>query len=288
MERVHIGQKLILEDLIDSAWQQKYAEPSLLASMLKECGIAFVEFGLSQKTDDKAVVNMAEVFAETGLFVSLDLQYEWLLSNELSVSDNLDFKRKLDMAQIVGNITRVPVPCIFRSGMENQNENNITKKEMLSRDFFSLIDRVVSEEYGNVAALCKTWPQGSESCKKSENFWQSYLPMIQETNLGLCWDLGDTFMSLTLGESNRWPADNFLARVNHVQAYDTVISKQAVIDRLPLADGMVPWREYCSLLARYDYDSTVVLDVDPGYYDGIGAFLVGVTDGLKKLRAFFG
>lgn len=287
MERVHIGQKLNLEDITRSDWQKKYAEPALLGSMLKECGVAFVEFTISEDTDESVVSSLAGVFADVGLFVSLDFKNN-RFSPEFFNSERIPFFIEwLHAAQSVGNITKVPVPCVFHSGLGSSLVQK-KKQEVLSvtRDFFFWIDKMILEGFGNVVGLCEAGSYCAENEKKQEK-WQFCLRVIEGTNLGICWDFGHRCFSSTGITDLGFPGEDFLAIVNHVHAYDVRLSGSGGIEAIPLADGVVPWREYCSLLARRDYDSTVLLKVNPEFYSGLHTFLQGVTDGVNKLRMFF-
>ncbi len=287
MERVHIGQKLNLEDIIRSDWQKKYAEPSLLGSMLKECGVAFVEFTISAETDVSVVCNLAGVFADAGLFVSLDFQSNRFSPEIFNPESNSYFIEWLRTAQSVGNITKVPVPCVFHCGLGSSVVQKRHQEVLsISRDFFFWLDKMTLEGFGNVVGLCEAGSFCAENKKQQEN-WGCCLRVIEGTNLGICWDFGHRCLSSTGRADMGFPGENFLAIVNHVHAYDAQVSDSGTVEVIPLADGMIPWREYCSLLARHDYDSTVLLKVNPEYYSGLRTFLQGVTDGVNKLRIFF-
>lgn len=287
MRRVHIGQMLNVEELTGIEWQKRYAEPGQLGSMLKECGITFVDLGIGAQTDESVILRLAEVFAGAGLFLSIDFQCN-IFSPELFNSKWMQFlTEKLRVAQFVANITKVPVHYVFHCGLGN---SLIEKKqeELISggKNLFVWMDKKIIEQFGDVVILC-------EPCnfnvvpEKQQEYWQSCSTLISGTDLGICWDFGRSWFVSARMDHQRFPGEDFLARVDHVYAYDTLISGSGQIDHLPLADGAVPWREYSSLLARHDYDSTVVLKVEPGYYHGLYAFLKGVSVGVSKLRAFF-
>jgi len=287
MRRVHIGQKLDVEDLVGIEWQKNYAEPGQLGSMLKECGITFVDLTITAQTDEPLILRLAEAFADTGLFMSLELKYSRFLP-ELFNSHCIPFlTERLRIAQSVANITKVPVPYVFHCGLGNSQVEK-RQEELISggKIFFTWVDKMIVEQYGDVVALCEPWDINAAPGKLQE-YWQSCLSLIEETNLGICWDFIHSWFVSTKMDYQMFPGENFLARVDHVHACDAHIVGSGQIDRLPLADGEVPWREYSSLLARHDYDSTIVLTVDPGYYRGLYTFLKGVSDGVSKLRAFF-
>lgn len=287
MRRVHIGQELNVEELTGIEWQKKYAEPGLLGSMLKECGITFVDLTIKAQTDELVILRLAELFADAGLFISLDFQYSRFPSEFFDLHGIPFLTETLRVAQSVANITKVPVPCVFHCGLGNSiDEKNQGKLISAGKDLFAWIDKMIVEQFGDVVVLCEPW-NFNAAMEKQQEYWQNCLTLIGKTNLGICWDFGHSwFVSTGMGQQ-RFPGEDFLARVDHVHAYDTLISGSAQLDHLPLADGAVPWREYSSLLARHDYDGTIVLKVDPGYYHGLYTFLQGVSDGVSKLRVFF-
>jgi len=285
MRRVHIGQKFNVEDLVGIEWQKKYAEPGQLGSMLKECGITFVDLNITAQTDEPVILKLAEVFADTGLFISLDLKYN-RFSPDFFNSDCIPFLTdRLRTAQSVANITKVPVPYVFHCGLDNTPEEQ-EKFVTGGKYFFTLIDKMIVEQYGDVVALCEPWDINADQ-RKQQEYWQSCLSLIEETNLGICWDFVHSWFVSTTMDYQMFPKEKFLARVDHVYACDALIVGSGQIDCFPLADGEVPWREYCSLLARHEYDSTIVLKVDSGYYGGLHTFLKGISDGVSKLEIFF-
>jgi sugar phosphate isomerase/epimerase len=287
MRRVHIGQMLNAEDLTGTEWQKRYAEPGQLGSMLKECGITFVDLGITAQTDEPLILGLAEVFADAGLFISLDFQYGSFSSEPFNSHCTQLLTERLRIAQSVANITKVPVPYVFHCDLSNSMVNK-KSQELLSgaKNIFTWIDKMIVEQYGDVVVLCESWNLSIEPEKQNE-YWQNCLTLIEETNLGICWDFGHSWLVSNRIDNQRFPGESFLARVDHVHAYDTHINGSDQPDHLPLEDGTVPWREYCSLLARHDYDSTIVLKVDPLYYHGLYNFLQGVRDGVRKLRVFF-
>ena len=288
MRRVHIGQKLNVEDLVRIEWQKKYAEPGLLGSMLKECGITFVDLNITAQTDETVILRLAEMFADIGLFISLDLKYSRFSPESFDSHWALFLAERLRIAQAVANITKVPVPYVLHCGFGNSLGVEKKQVELITggKEFFAWVDKMIVEQNGDVVALCETWDINAD-LEKQQEYWQNCLTLIEETNLGICWDfLHSWFVSTRIGQQ-RFPGEDFLARVDHVHACDAHVNGSGQIDYLPLTDGAVPWREYSSLLARHDYDSTIVLKVDPGYYRGLYTFLKGVSDGVSKLRFFF-
>lgn len=294
MEDVHIGQKLIIEDLLNEDWQKIYADPVSLSAMLKECGISFVELSINNDTENSTIINLAELFSQTGLFISLHPYFFGILSPEVFIPENIPlFKQKLQTAQNVGNITGVPVSYVFHGGLAMWEPNFVGLKEAIvqSKNFFSWIDKAVIEEFGNIVPLCETQMPYSGFDKQKVRLgdtWETCLNLIEETSLGICWDYGHTFIGSANGIHNRFPDDHFLARVNHVHAHDTISTEYGLVDHQPLADGEAPWREYNALLARHDFNGNILLEINPRSYSDLESFLVGTTDGVRKMRSFFG
>ena len=59
---------------------------------------------------------------------------------------------------------------------------------------------MIVEQYGDVVALCETWDINAD-LEKQQEYWQNCLTLIEETNLGICWDfLHSWFVSTRIGQ----------------------------------------------------------------------------------------
>lgn len=293
MEKIHIGQKLLIDDLTDTQWQRMYADPFSLSSMLKECGISFIELSVKEVTEDSLVIKLAENFARSGLFVSLHPHFHSFFSPEIFDNDSRSFiKKKLSVAQEVGNITGVPVPYVIHGGQAMAEPFFIQKEPALQKckNFMTFIDNITVEEFGNVVPLCETQiPNLDPEIQGTRlgDTWESCLDLVEHTSVGICWDYGHTYIASVHGKHNIFPEEHFLARVNHVHAHDVMKKQSGFIDHLPLNEGAVPWREYNAILARHEFSGTVLIEINPRSFYGLDKFLNGTADGVKKMRAFF-
>jgi sugar phosphate isomerase/epimerase len=293
MGTINIGQKLLIENLQDDQWQQKYADPSLLGSMLKECGISFIEVPIKEDTNDESILEIAQVFKDEGLFISLHPHLYEELSPEIFTSKSYpELNRMLSTAQTVGNITGVPVLYVFHGGRANWEPYQVSLPEAKSnvKDFFRWIGDAVNDYYPNIVPLCETqvpYNRSNSANTRLGDTWESCIELVEGTGIGICWDFGHTYRSAQMGKHSLMPNDHFLAQVAHVHAHDTKNIDSVLEDHFPLGDDLAPWREYCATLARHDYNDTILIEVNPDRYPDLQTFLNGTCDNIQKLRFFF-
>lgn len=285
---IRVGQKLYPEDLINRNWQQKFGEPSMVLSLLNECGISFVEFPVSEKSDPELIIGITKLCKNEGLFVSLQTDSESSLSPAcFNKEEKHHFETFLSLANEIGNISGEEVPCVFKCPQECRTETEISTDQEIhnARLFFRWVSEAVCGIYSNVIPLC-----GSLSTNKSKqnipvNSWKSCLKLVEGTDISFCWDFGDSFGSENF--ETKIPDDHFISRVHHVLAYDSFKTEVGIETNFPLGEGLIPWRNYCAALARHAYDETVLLDVNPSIYRDFDDMLFFTRDGIEKLAYYF-
>lgn len=293
METINFGQKLIAEHLFDPQWQRRYADSKSLLMMLKECGISFVEIFANEQTSDSSLLTIAEQCAEIDLFISLNYSFAQQNTSRMSYEYIKELiEKKLKLLQQISNITGTPVSYVMAGvgfGVDSVFNlfNTLSHNE---QTLFQWLEQVTTEKYDSVVPLCETLPPAGDSLDLQINVadtWEGCLQVIGQTSLGICWDFGNSYLSYIAGKQELFPGEHFLARVTHVYAHDIRQTETGILEQQPLSNGVVPWREYCALLARHEFTGTVLLKIDPGIYDDLEAFLQNTADQVRKLEVFF-
>lgn len=290
---IYYGQKLQFDDLFDPEWKTQYAEPSRIAFALKLAGVSFIELPIGEETEPDLIIELSQIFTNEGLFVSLHpYLYKELSPEVFNDSKVPHLMQMLETAQYVSEITGFPVPYVFHGGRA-QGEPFFVKLDIAinnAKKFFSCVDEACTDTYTSVVPLCETqtpWDLSNNSLVRLGDTFKSCLDLIQDTDLGICWDFGHTYRSSYIGKQPELPDDYFLARVKHVHAHDTVETGDGQEDHFPLGDGLAPWRKYCSELARYQYTDTILLEINPTRFRDLDELVFYSRDGINRLRVFF-
>lgn len=292
---VKYGQKIPLMEIKEEKWQKKYAEISLLGSMLREQGISFVEFPINEKTEDEIILETARIFSDEGIFISLHPYFYQVLAPEIfdqSSSKICKLEKMLLTAHRVGDITKMPVTYVLHGGRANMEPYMISEQKAFfnAREFFATVDSLTTLKYTNVVPVCETqepWSASSKGILRLGDTYNSCLELIEGTSVGVCWDFGHTYRAYYLRKHQMYPREHFLARVKHVHAHDTILSGDKYKDHYALGTGIAPWKEYCAELARHNYNDTVLLDVPTEKFNNLEELLHCVQKSVKMLEFIF-
>lgn len=290
---VQYGHKLDLTDLYSLDWQERYAPPTKIATMLKYSGISFVELAIGEETKSSLITETARIFSGEGLFVSLHPYLYKELSPEIfDSSKKSGVEQLLSVVQEVSDITGVPAPCVFHGGRA-RSEPYFVSPEIAkgnAKKFFSWVDDVCTSKFTTVVPFCETqtpWDAADQEMIRLGDTYKSCVDLVQDTDMEVCWDFGHTYRSTYLGKHASLPDDYFLARVGHVHAHDTFETGEGLEDHFPLGDGLAPWRAYCAELARYSFSDTILLEINPSRYRDLDEFIFFTRDGVERLTVFF-
>ena len=290
---IYYGQKLQLDDLFDTEWKMQFAEPSRLAFALKMAGVTFIEIPIGEETNSKKIVEMSRIFTGEGLFVSLHPYLYKELSPEIFDETRIPgLSAMLETAQQVSEITGFPVPYVFHGGRARSEPYFVEPVNAVhnAKKFFSWIDDACEKIFTSVVPLCETqtpWDLTDKELIRLGDTYQTCLDLVQDTDIGICWDFGHTHRSSLIGKQPVLPDEYFLARVQHVHAHDTIETGGGQEDHFPLGDGLAPWRRYCTELARHLYSDTILLEITPSRFRDLDELVFFARDGIERLRVFF-
>lgn len=286
---IKIGQRLNIEDFINRQWLLNFGEPAVVISLLNECGISFVEFTISEKTNPELVLGIAKVCGNEGVFVAFQTDYQSeLLPQTFRKGAEKKYEQILSLADTVANITESPVPFTFNWGDYSQsvNEQNFDEAFFNSKKFFQWVSNVTSEKLSNIIPLCGTQEFKLDKNSKAYQI-DNCFQIFQTCDVEICWDFGRQWLSNNKNGKNL-PDEHFVSRIGHIHAYDAYKSETGIESNFPLGDGLIPWKEYCAILARHCYSDTILLDVNPAIFRDLDDLLFFTRDGIEKLNSYFG
>lgn len=290
---IYYGQKLQLNELFDPKWIERFAEPSKVAIALKQAGVSFIELPIGEETKTDTILDITRVFINEGLFVSLHPYLYKELSPEIFNESKIPgLIEMLSTAQEVSELTGFPVPYVFHGGRARAEPYYVDIGNAIShaKAFFSWIDDTCNNQFSSIIPLCETqtpWDASDREMVRLGDTYQSCLDLIQDTDMGICWDFGHTYRSSSLKKQQELPDDKFLARVQHVHAHDTIETGEGPEDHFPLGDGLAPWRKYCAELARYQYSDSILLEINPTRFRDLDDLIFFAKDGIERLKVFF-
>jgi sugar phosphate isomerase/epimerase len=291
---VEYGQKLFIEDLEDCGIHAKYATPVTLLGLLHDLGIRFIEFPVVESTPPELILKYASLCRDLDLYVSIHPHFNQNLSPEIfNKSSHETLKRFLTVIQHISDLTLVPVKLVFHGGRAGFEPYFIDYKQALqnARSFFQYIDDLCTGTFTEVIPICETqtpWNESVSGIVRLGDTWQTCLELLENTDLGVCWDFGHTFRAARLNKHSMIPNEAFMARVQHVHAHDTLAFENGLEDHHPLGDGLAPWRQNCAELCRYSYDETILLEVNLSTYGNLDTMKNLIEDSIDRLSVFFG
>lgn len=290
---IHYGQKIQLDDLFDSEWKMQFAEPKRLCFALKMAGVSFVELPIGEETDPEKILEISRIFTGEGLFISLHPYLYKELSPEIFDNSSIPgLNIMLQTAQQVSKITGFPVRCVFHGGRARSEPYFVEPANAVynAKKFFSWVDDACETTFTSVIPLCETqtpWDATDKELIRLGDTYQRCLDLVQDTDVGICWDFGHTHRSSFIGKQPVLPDEYFLARVQHVHAHDTMDTGAGQEDHFPLGDGLAPWRQYCAELARHLYTDTILLEISPSRFRDLDELIFYARDGVERLKVFF-
>lgn len=288
IDTIKIGQRLDIEEIIRPEWLIRFGEPAVVLSFLNECGISFVEFTISEKTDPEHVLNIAKICGNEGVFVAFQTDYRSeLLPQVFQKGTEEKYEKLLYLASKVADITESPVPIVFNWGgyIKSANLQSLDEAGFNAKAFFKWVVDITSKKLSNVIPLC-----GSQELKfKNKNISfqiDNCDQMFQDCDVEICWDFGKTWFYQYKNGKNV-PDEHYVSRIGHVHAYDIYRSESGFESNKPLGDGLIPWKEYCAILARHCYSDTILLDINPMVFKDLYDLLFYTRDGVEKLALYF-
>lgn len=288
------GVKLSPAELADEQWRAMYGETARLLGRLRGCGLGFAEFTLTEEMPPATIAELGRRAWREGLASAVHpYLYKGLAAEVFDRADPRRFTAMFELADELGRLAGQPAPMVFHGGRATCGPHNrsLDDAAAAARKFFAWAEGQARSTYRNVRVLCETqmpvFPPEDELWARVGDTYESCLELVRGTGVEVCWDFGHSFSSVLLGKHAAFPPAEFLGRVGHVHAHDTVRDGPVVYDHRPLGEGLCPWRRYFGLLAECGFDGGVLFEVDLrrlGGYEGLTEMLKG---NIAEINAIF-
>lgn len=275
-------------------WPAVLGSEELLFAKAREFGAGFVELVVVEDAPLDGIARLGRLAHEAGLGVSLHPYLYGALAAEAFDPGDVDgFAPMLQVAEELGRGAGEPTAVILHGGRARTAPHHRPYDQAMSaaKAFFRWLAGQVDRVYPNVRALCETQiptrPADGEWDRLGDTY-QTCLALVADTGLDVCWDFGHAYAAWWRGKHEQFPPPEFLARVGHVHAHDTVSVNDDIEDHRPLGAGISPWRTYLTMLAERAYDGPILFETggwaEQGY-DGLEEML---RSGIAKVEGVFG
>jgi len=279
---VKYGVKINPKEMGDSSWREALGDPARFLGRLREYGVGFVEFTWTEDMNYSAIATIGRRAWQEGLSSSIHpYLYGDLAVEVFDARSAQGLAGIFELAEALGASSGVCVPLVFHGGRADCDPHNRTLEQATAaaREFFRWADRATKQTYPNVRVFCETqmpvFPEDGAWTRVGDTY-ATCLELVEATDVEVCWDFGHGFGSFLLGKHGEFPGQEFLARVGHVHAHDTVMTESGAYDHRPLGKGFCPWRRYFQLLAEQGFAGNILFEVAlkrPDGYHGLRAML---------------
>jgi sugar phosphate isomerase/epimerase len=266
---MYYGLKLSWPQIAGAAeWRRLIGEPEAFAGRLRECGLSFLELPLSETSDYDAGLKLAERLKRYDLFLSFHPYYDAELATEIFDPEQsaAGLQALFTFANDVAAITGVTTPLIFHGGQADKEPHRIGLAEATrnAKSFFHWAGQRTQNAFPRVRILCETqmlFALENAGPVRVGDTYETCLDLVEGTTHRVCWDFGHTFRGGVLGKHAATPPPEFLARVGHVHAHETIRRDGELHDHHPLGRGICPWQRYLGLLAETGYNGTILFEI---------------------------
>lgn len=279
----------------DLEMRAQFGEREEFLGRLHNCGVAFVEMPVGDTPDDDALGEAARACREAGIYVSLHPYLrEFGLESFGRPETEQGLRRLLQAAERVGGATGVTVPFVLHGGLADIPPHRVKLPEAVrnAQAFFRWAEAEIAASFPDVRLLCETQLPADliDDFTRVGDTYETCLELVAGTGVEVCWDFGHTFRSVITGKHAAEPRREFLRRVGHVHAHDTVgdvTVPYCTSDHWPLGAGICPWRRYAELLAGAGYDRTVLFEVGLRRFASFGELAMMLAWSIEALEAVF-
>jgi sugar phosphate isomerase/epimerase len=252
----------------DIDWQGRFGEPSALFDRLHGLGVRFVELAFDERADLELLARTGQIACDQGLGCSLHPYVERELAPEVFDADRMarGLEAMLQVGEELAARSGQEVTIVFHGGLAHHGpfHRSLAEARERTRAFFGWLDAKVSACEG-VSAFGETqMPHDGDPAEliRLGDTYDTCLDLLAGTRLGVCWDLGHTYLAAEYGRHPVEPGEAFLRRVGHVHAHDVIRDAEGKLhDHQALGKGICPWARYAQLLADHAYDGRILHEV---------------------------
>ena len=287
------GMKINPADVAQSWWPAVLGPEELLLAKAAEAGAGFLELLVAEDAPIGEVSRLAGLAHAAGMAVSLHPYLYGPLAAEVFSTDSTDgFVPMLELAEELGRAAGEPTVMVFHGGRARTDPHHRPYDEAMAaaKGFFAWLAEQTATRYRNVRPVCETQiptRPGDGEWDRLGDTYETCWELVAGTDLEVCWDFGHTYAAAYRKKHAEFPPADFLERVGHVHAHDTIALDGDIQDHHPLGAGISPWRQHLALLAERDYDGTILFETNLWTrqgHDGLEEMLVA---GIAAVEAVF-
>lgn len=282
---MRIGVKLDLDYEKSKAIREIFGSKPVL-KILKCMGIEAIESSAGTSTDLIALEEHLQKCIEAGFICSIHPYTERKSQNPVYFLNNksnecIDFHEKifsiasrvvsLQRENLVINIHSAAATCDIPRHV--QLENSIL--------FFTWVKKWCDKNCSKVIPVTELQiaPNPVEPIFRIGDTFDELEIISRESQCGICWDFGHSFLNLLRYRSCDKPSFNLLKRLKHIHCHD--VKKD---DHHPLLYDNVPWKNYLTNAIEAGFNGTVIIEVPFERYvneEGIA----GLEKSVEKVMA---
>jgi sugar phosphate isomerase/epimerase len=256
-------------------WFDTFGDSREFFGRIREFGVDFVEFPMSEHTDHLLLRAAGDAAAEQGLACSIHPYFHEELAPEAFTTRRSaqGLRRLLKLAQQLGDQSQQQVTLVFHGGLARYKPHYRTLDEARTagKAFFKWIGDIAAREYPATLPMAETQlphDRENEGLIRLGDTYEGVLDLIDGTRSAVCWDFGHAWRSALLEKQPHKPPATLLAKIEHVHLHDARISNGIYRDHEPLDTGASPWRAYLQLLFEHGYDKRILLELPIDPQDG--------------------
>jgi len=288
------GIRVGAEQRWDADLRPRFGELPAFLDGMRALGVRFVEFGTDEDPPRDNLIAYAHACAGAGLRVSLHPYLRRFGPEAFGAGVWPDDLRPfLRLADELGEIAGGPAPLVFHGGMADYKPHyvGLATATANARAFLAWAEEEVRAACPRVRLFCETQlpAEPDDAFVRVGYTYERCMGLVEGTDIGVCWDFGHAFRSVLLGHHAPMPPAEFLRRVGHVHAHDTIPHPEKparTIDHRALGTGICPWRDYARLLAEAGYAGGILFELPVERYESheelaeMVRFSVGELDGI--------
>jgi len=287
------GIKINPDDVAEPWWPAVLGSEEMLLAKARQLGAGFVELVVREVAPLEEVARLAGIARQAGLGVSLHpYLYGPLAAEAFDIRRADAFAPMLQLADELGRAAGEPTIVVFHGGRARTEPHHRPYEDAMAsaKAFFAWLAGQ-AEAWPHVRSLCETQiptRPGDGDWDRLGDTYETCLELVDGTGLEVCWDFGHTYAAWHRGKHGQFPPPEFLRRVGHVHAHDTVRIDGDIEDHRPLGTGISPWRKYLALLAQRGYNGTILFETGLWTrqgYDGLEAMLTSAIAEVETIAA---
>lgn len=235
---------------------------------LRRWGLRFVELSCADAPEAGTLLRQAALCRQADLFVALHPYLRRLGPEAFGGAVAAGQLRLfLQLAESLAGATGAPAPLVFHGGMADFPPHDMKPAQAMANAhvFFRWAGRQAKTAFPGVRVFCETQlpAEPEDDFVRIGYTYEECLELVEGSDVELCWDFGHSFRSALLGHHGDFPPPEFIHRVGHVHAHDTVphwAHPGRTVDHQPLGTGICPWRHYLRLLADAHYSGCILFE----------------------------